>query len=213
MAKLIPFRAVRPTRDKAALVTSRSYDDYPAAELASQLDFNPFSFLHVVHPGYVNVQKNDPVKRFGQVRSKYDDFKHEAILKQDTEPMFYVYELQSGAQTYTGIIAGVSLDDYRDGRIKKHEDTLEYRVEQFEQYLEITGFNTEPVLIAYPRNPDLEKWLSDVRKKRPLYHFSTPNRDRHTLWRVKDAAQIAWLETQFSEIPNLYIADGHHRSA
>ncbi|NUY82283.1 DUF1015 domain-containing protein [Flavobacterium sp. MAH-1] len=213
MPKITPFAAVRPTRDKAALVTSRSYDDYSAAELAAQLDFNPFSFLHVLHPGYVNVQKNDPTKRFGQVRSKYTDFKSEGILKKETQPILYLYEMQSKSRSYTGIIAGVSIQDYLDGKIKKHEDTLEYRVEQFEEYLHITGFNTEPVLIAYPENKTLSDWISQTKSRRPLYLFSSPNRDRHTLWRIKEPAQIEWLQSEFAKIPSLYIADGHHRSA
>ncbi|RZJ65486.1 MAG: DUF1015 domain-containing protein [Flavobacterium sp.] len=213
MPKIIPFRAVRPTRDKAGLVTSRSYDDYTAAELASQLDFNPFSFLHVLHPAFVNVQKNDPAKRFGQVRDKYKSFRDEGILKQENQPILYLYELRSKGAIFTGIIAGVSIDDYNNGTIKKHEDTLEYRVKQFEEYLHVTGFNTEPVLIAYPENAELETKIQDTRRKRPLYHFATPNRDEHTLWRIKDASEIDSLVTFFANMPNLYIADGHHRSA
>ncbi|MBD3582966.1 DUF1015 domain-containing protein [Flavobacterium selenitireducens] len=213
MPKITPFPAVRPTRDKAPLVTSRSYDDYTASELAAQLDFNPFSFLHVLHPGYVNVQKNDPNKRFGQVKAKYQDFKDEGVLKKETEPIFYLYELQSKSRSYTGIIASISVQDYLDGKLKKHEDTLEYRVEQFEEYLHITGFNTEPVLVAYPENPSLQNWIDTTRRKRPLYLFSSPNRDKHTLWRIRDKQQIDWLVTEFEKIPSLYIADGHHRSA
>jgi len=213
MPKITPFPAVRPTRDKAPLVTSRSYDDYPAAELAAQLDFNPFSFLHVLHPGYVNVQKNDPTKRFGQVRAKYEDFKEEGILKKESEAVFYLYDLQTKSRSYTGIIASVAVEDYLNGCLKKHEDTLEYRVEQFEEYLHITGFNTEPVLVAYPDNPELQQWISQARHKRPLYQFSSPNRDKHTLWRIRDKHQLDWLIAQFDKIPALYIADGHHRSA
>lgn len=210
---IVPFRAVRPTRDKAPLVTCRPYEEYAAAELASQLDFNPYSFLHVLHPGYVNVQRNDPWKRFGQVRTRYQDFKTDGILKKESEPVIYLYELQTKSGTYTGFIAGVSVADYLENRIKKHEDTLEYRVRQFEEYLHIAGFNTEPVLISYPENPELEALIVSTRKKRPLYLFSTPNRDKHTLWRMKDVDQIQAVVSAFEKISSLYIADGHHRSA
>lgn len=213
MPSITPFPAVRPTRDKAALVTSRSYDDYQAAELASQLDFNPFSFLHILHPAYANVAKNDATKRFGQVRDKYHSFREEGILKQENQPMLYLYQLRSNGTSFTGIIAGVSVLDYLNGSIKKHEDTLEYRVKQFEEYLHITGFNTEPVLIAYPENQAIEARISATKRKRPLYDFSTPNRDRHTIWRIKDPVEIKWFIDRFSAIPNFYIADGHHRSA
>ncbi|RYY15660.1 MAG: DUF1015 domain-containing protein [Chitinophagaceae bacterium] len=210
---IVPFQAVRPARDKAALVTCRPYEEYSAAELASQLDFNPFSFLHVLHPGYANIQRNDPWKRFGQVRTKYQDFKNEGILNKESQPLFYLYELQTKSGSYTGFLAGVSVADYLENNIRKHEDTLEYRVRQFEEYLHITGFNTEPVLIAYPQNQALESAIRDLRKKRPLYRFSTSNRDKHTLWRIKEQDIVDQVVSEFAAIPSVYIADGHHRSA
>ncbi len=112
-----------------------------------------------------------------------------------------------------GIIAGTSIDDYKNNVIKKHEDTLLYRVEYFKDYLHLTGFNTEPVLITYPENPELEQWIAAKKQKRPLYLFSSLNREKHVLWRIKDEAEIMWLQEQFENIESLYIADGHHRSA
>lgn len=213
MAKIVPFRAVRPARDKVTLVTSRSYDDYSPAELASQLDYNPFSFLHVLKPANTNQQKMSAGARFRGVRTKYEEFKEEQILKADTAPVFYLYEIQSKNKVYTGIIAGTSIEDYKNNTIKKHEDTLNYRVEYFKDYLHETGFNTEPVLLTYPPNEAIENWIIAKKQKRPLYRFTSWNRDKHTLWRMKDEAEIKWLQQQFEAIPSLYIADGHHRSA
>ncbi len=213
MAKIVPFKAVRPTRDKVSLVTSRSYDEYSPAELASQLDYNPFSFLHVLNPAYVNLQKISTGTRLKAVNLKYEEFKEANTLKKETEPIFFLYEIQNKNNTYTGIIAGTSLEDYRNNVIKKHEDTLSYRVEYFKDYLHQTGFNTEPVLITYPENPELQEWIVQRKQKRPLYLFSSLNKDRHTLWRIKDAEEIAWVQQQFENIGSLYIADGHHRSA
>ena len=213
MAKIVPFKAVRPARDKVSLVTSRSYDEYSPAELASQLDYNPFSFLHILQPAYINQQKASAETRFKSVHTKYSDFKNEEILKQEQKPVFYLYEIQSKNRVYTGIIAGTAIEDYQNNVIKKHEDTLPYRVEYFKDYLHQTGFNTEPVLITYPENLALKKWKSTRKQRRPLYLFSSLNRDKHTLWRIKDDIEIAWLQTQFEGMDSLYIADGHHRSA
>jgi len=213
LAKIVPFKAVRPARDKVSLVTSRSYDEYSPAELASQLDYNPFSFLHVLNPAYVNQQKASAETRFKLVHTKYTDFKNEDVLKQEDSPVFYLYEIKSKSRVYTGIIAATSIEDYQNNIIKKHEDTLSYRVEYFKDYLHQAGFNTEPVLITYPENIVLRKWISTRKQKRPLYLFSTPNRDKHTLWRIKDDNEILWLQQQFDAIDSLYIADGHHRSA
>lgn len=213
MANIIPFKAVRPARDKVSLVTSRSYDDYTTAELASQLDYNPFSFLHVLHPAYTNLQKISTDTRFKGVNLKYEEFKEQQIFIQEPEPVFYLYEIQSKQNTYTGIIAGASLEDYRNNVIKKHEDTLSYRVEFFKDYLHETGFNTEPVLITYPQNGELQEWIANYKKERPLYLFSTTNREKHTLWRITDTEVIHWIQGQFAQMDSLYIADGHHRSA
>lgn len=213
MAQITPFKAVRPAKDKVSLVTSRSYDEYTPAELASQLDYNPFSFLHVLNPLYVNLQKSSFEKRFKQVHSKYTEFKEEEILREENKPVFYLYEIKSRDRKFTGLIAATSIEDYRNNVIKKHEDTLQYRVELFKDYLHQTGFNTEPVLITYPENKALEDWKNQRKTKRPLYHFTSLNRDMHTVWRIKNETEIAWLQEQFAKMDSLYIADGHHRSA
>src|SRR5690606_28769821 len=80
-------------------------------------------------------------------------------------------------------------------------------------YLHQTGFNTEPVLITYPDNESLTTWILNKKKEQSIYHFSTTNKEKHTLWRVDLDDEILWLQQQFEKIPELYIADGHHRSA
>lgn len=213
MAKISPFRAVRPPADKVSLVTTRSYDEYSPAELASQLDFNPFSFLHVLNPAYTNQQKIGFEKRFRVVAQKYKDFREDGVLVQEEQPIFYLYEIQAKTKSFTGIIAATSLDDYRNGVIKKHEDTLPYRVELFKDYMHYSGFNTEPVLITYPHNDEISHWISDKKKETPLYAFSTTRKEKHTLWSISAPTEIKWLQYKFAEIGDLYIADGHHRSA
>jgi uncharacterized protein (DUF1015 family) len=213
MAKIKPFKAVRPAADKVALVTCRTYDDYSSAELAAWLDFNPYSFLHVIHPAYANAQKVSLEKRFKAVANKYQDFKHDQILIEEEHPVFYLYEIQSKGQTFTGIIAGTSVKDYQDKVIKKHEDTLQYRVELFKDYLHQTNFNTEPVLITYPDSVEINTFIALRKKSEPVYEYSTPNKEKHTLWKIDTQSEIDWLQEHFEGIPNLYIADGHHRSA
>ena len=213
MAKIIPFKAVRPTSDKVGLVTCRNYDDYSPAELASWLDFNPYSFLHVLNPAFVHSQKITLDKRFKAVANKYHDFIEDGVFIGDEKKSFYLYEIQTKNESFTGIIAGASIEDYKNNSIKKHEDTLQYRVELFKDYLQQTGFNTEPVLITYPDNEVLQQWIVEQKKAQPIYHFATTNKEVHTLWRIDAENEITWLKNQFDAIPELYIADGHHRSA
>lgn len=213
MSKIIPFKAVRPTSDKVALVTCRNYDDYSPAELASWLNFNPYSFLHIINPAYVHAQKITLDKRFKGVAHKYQDFKNEGTFIEDEIPAFFLYQIENKSQTFTGLVAGTSIEEYKNNIIKKHEDTLQYRVELFKDYLHQTGFNTEPVLITYPDNIEINNWISKKVKEQPVYHFATTNKEKHTLWKVDSDMEVAWLQKQFESIPELYIADGHHRSA
>jgi len=213
MSKIIPFKAVRPTPDKIGLVTCRNYDDYSSAELAAWLSFNPYSFLHVIHPAYMHSQKITLDKRFKGVAHKYQDFKEDGVFMEEEKPVFFLYEIQSKTQSFTGIVAGTSIDDYKNNIIKKHEDTLQYRVEYFKDYLHQTGFNTEPVLITYPDNEVLNNWIFEKKKSVPIYNYSTTNKEKHQLWKIETDEEINWLSKQFENIPELYIADGHHRSA
>lgn len=213
MSTLLPFKAVRPVADKVALVTCRNYDDYSPAELAAWLNFNPYSFLHVINPAYVHAQKITLDKRFKGVAHKYQDFKNDGVFVSEEEPVMFLYEIQTKTNTFTGIVAGTLIEEYKANVIKKHEDTLQYRVELFKDYLHQTGFNTEPVLITYPDKTEINDWIVKKKKEQPLYHFSTTNKEKHTLWRIGVDSEIAWIQNQFDSIPELYIADGHHRSA
>ena len=213
MSKIIPFKAVRPTPDKIGLVTCRNYDDYSSAELAAWLSFNPYSFLHVIHPAYMHSQKITLDKRFKGVAHKYQDFKEDGVFMEEEKPVFFIYEIKTKTQSFTGIVAGTSIDDYKNNIIKKHEDTLQYRVEYFKDYLHQTGFNTEPVLITYPDNEVLNNWIFEKKKSVPIYNYSTTNKEKHQLWKIETDEEINWLSKQFENIPELYIADGHHRSA
>lgn len=212
MATVIPFKAVRPQKDKVALVTCRNYEDYSASELVAWLSFNPYSFLHIINPAYVRSRTISWEQRFRGVRHKFQDFKRQKIFLEDDDNVFYIYQIEDKWHSYTGIIAGTSVADYTNDVIKKHEDTLEYRVELFKDYLQQSGFNTEPVLMTYPDSADINNWITAQKKNRAMYEFSTTNKEKHTLWKIAKKEDILWLQNHFTTIPNLYIADGHHRS-
>jgi uncharacterized protein (DUF1015 family) len=161
----------------------------------------------------VHAQKIGLEKRFKSVAHKYQDFKEDKIFIQEENPVFFLYEIENKVQTFSGIVAGTSIEDYKKNVIKKHEDTLQYRVELFKDYLHQTSFNTEPVLITYPDNSEINEWIVEKKKSQPIYQFSTTNKEKHTLWKVELEEEINWLKNKFESIPELYIADGHHRSA
>ena len=213
MAIVKPFKAVRATRDKVAMVSSKPYEIYTPEMRNAKLAFNPFTFLHVINPGYKYQKQNIFGElRFKLVHNRYLEFKEDKIFTQDKIPAFYIYQKNTATKSFCGIIAATSVADYHNKVIKKHEGTLKKRELLFENYLKNTGFNAEPVLLTYPDNEEIDSIIKKYKVQRPEYEFSTTDKDTHVLWVVNNAIDIEKITTAFKEIDTLYIADGHHRS-
>ncbi len=214
MAKIIPFKAVRPTRDKVSLVAARSYQSYTKEQLEARLRDNPFSFLHIVNPGYKYDKDISGEARYNLVRNRYLEFIEDGIFTQDESACYYVYKIvDRDKQVFNGIVAAASAEDYENDVIKKHEDTIEHREIIFKDYLKTVGFNAEPVLLTYPDNDVIASIIENVQKERAEFEFTTTYRDTHYLWKVEDASLIQKISDEFNQMKTIYIADGHHRSA
>ena len=213
MATVIPFKAVRPTRDKVSLVASRSYQSYTQDELEARLNYNPFSFLHIINPGYKYDKQVNRKARYNLVRNRYLEFKEDHIFIQDKTANYYVYKIVNrDGNAFSGIVAATSAEDYKNDIIKKHEDTIECRENIFKDYLKTVGFNAEPVLLTYPDNDIIANIISKVQNERAEFEFTTHFRDTHYLWIIDDSRSIETIQKEFETIKTIYIADGHHRS-
>ena len=168
MAKIIPFNAIRPVRDKAHLISSRPYFTYKKSILKAKLESNVFSFLHVINPEFRKGDKTKPnsTERFQAVSEKYIDFKNKNYFKKDEKPCFYIYRQTSSHGVYSGIIAGASIDDYQKNKIKKHENTIISREKLFKKYLDVCNFHAEPVLLTYSRTQKINEINEEIVKKR-----------------------------------------------
>ena len=213
MAVVRPFQAVRASRDKVALVSSKSYEAYTPAELGAKLDFNPFTFLHIINPGYKYHQEVSGQERFKLVHSRFIEFKENGIFIKDKSPAFYIYKKVNGPNVYTGIIGAASVADYNNNIIKKHEGTIHNREVLFQNYLKTVGFNAEPVLLTYPDNEVLKGIIEKYEGQRAEYEFTTTDKRSHFVWLVTNAKDIETINDTFSNMKALYIADGHHRSS
>ncbi|WP_396600787.1 DUF1015 domain-containing protein [Algibacter sp. R77976] len=214
MAKIIPFKAVRPTRAIVGLVAARSYQSYTVNERESRMDYNPYSFLHIINPGYKYDQVITGEDRYKLVRNRYLEFKEDGVFIQDEKPSFYVYKIVNRqGQEFNGIIAATSAQDYEQNIIKKHEDTIAKREETFKNYLQTVGFNAEPVLLTYPDNDAIALIISDTQKNHAEFEFTMTYRDTHYLWKIDDVKCIEFIQEEFEKMESIYIADGHHRSA
>ncbi len=210
-----PFRAVRPPRDRAHLVGSRSYINYSDDGLRDKLKGNPYTFLHVIMPEtkYDDFKNLELQERFGLVKKEYRRFLKKKYLLQDETPNFYLYRQTKKKNQYIGIIGGIASCDYDNGLIKKHEQTLTKREALFKKYLETTSFNAEPVLLAYQDSEVVNRITEKVLSERPEYEFFTTDKVKHELWVINDKARQGKITEEIKKIGALYIADGHHRSA
>lgn len=214
MANIIPFKAIRPTRDKVSLVAARSYQSYTKEQLEARLRDNPFSFLHIVNPGYKYDKEISGEARYNLVRNRYLEFIEDGIFVQDETACYYVYKIvDRDKQVFNGIVAAASAVDYENDVIKKHEDTIEHREIIFKEYLKTVGFNAEPVLLTYPNNGVIAKIIEDKQQERAEFEFTTTYRDTHYLWKVDEPELVERIYKEFENMTTVYIADGHHRSA
>jgi len=214
MAKIKPFKAYRPTRDKAHLVITKQYYAYKKSILKAKLESNPFTFIHVITPDYRMKVKPEPgsPERYQMIRKEFHKFLADKIFIKEGRPAFYIYRQTCGSNVYLGLIAGASVEDYDTGHIKKHEATITQREKMFADYLEITGFNAEPVLLSYKKRAGIEEIISLITQNRPEYEFSTTDLITHELWVTPEAYEQD-LIANFDKVKDTYIADGHHRCA
>jgi uncharacterized protein (DUF1015 family) len=212
MIKIKPFKAIRPPRDKAYLVATRSYLSYSEEELDDKLRNNPYSFMHVINP---KEGRDLPfgVEKYGLVKDNYKMWCDEGVFIAEEKESYYLYSQVKDGNEYIGIIAAISAEDYVEGRIKKHEQTLSAREEMFTDYLEETGFNAEPVLLIYQDDFELNQLFARYIETRAEYEFTSTDMVYHRLWPIDCEADLDLITQVFAKQDALYIADGHHRCA
>ena len=213
MVKVRPFKAIRPTRDKAHLFTTRSYLTYSKETLKEKLEHNPYTFLHIINPEYKKKDRKKGFEKLKLVKQKFEEFEKSGILKKEEKKIFYLYRQRSRSYVFEGIIAACSVDDYINGIIKGHEHTITKREQMFTNYLNTTCFNADPVLLSYKGENRINDIIKSVSRTRAEYNFTTNNKVQHQLWLIDTQEDINLICKSFENIEKIYIADGHHRTA
>ncbi len=213
MAHIKPFCAVRPHAKIASQFCTESIQFYSDERLNNELKNNPFSFVQILKSSLKKTESKTLEDRYNNVKKAYHNFKTDGLLIKDSNPAFYVYEIDTVGNYYCGIIAAASVEDYKNNVIKKHENTIESRENTFKNYLKITGFNAEPVLLTYKNNLEISKVIDVHKASEPIVEFSTENGEKHRLWAIENPQDLIQIQNIFKHIPSLYIADGHHRTA
>lgn len=215
MAKVKPFRGVRPPREMVEEVVSRPYDVLNSEEARKEAEGNPKSLYHIIKPE-INFEpgtdEHDP-KVYNKAVEQFNLFQKNGWLVQDSKENYYIYAQTMNGRTQYGFVIGAWVNDYMEGRIKKHELTRRDKEEDRMKHVRINNANVEPVFFAFPDNAALEEILRKETAKEPEYDFVAPDGFGHTFWVVDDEDTIKKITEAFASIPNMYIADGHHRSA
>lgn len=210
-----PFKAVRPSKERADKVAALPYDVMDSDEAREMVKGNPYSFLHVDKAEIDLPREIDPYSDevYAKAKSNIDKFLAEGTFIRDEKPKFYIYRLIMGEVSETGIVGAASIDDYMENRIKKHEFTREAKERDRIRHVDTSNANTGPIFLTYPEQADLSALVAEWTAKTPEYDFTSEDGVQHTVWVIDDAAAIAKIQSAFEAIPALYIADGHHRAA
>lgn len=216
MAVVRPFRALRPIPELAADVACLPYDVMNREEAKAMAGDNPVSFLRVIRseidlPDSVD-DYDDAVYR--RAHDRLVEMEAEGILVQDVRPCFYIYRQIMKGRVQTGVVATFSVDAYRKNDIKRHEFTRKEKEVDRTRHFDACDAHTEPVFLTYRKRPEIDQLINDfIKWNDPVYDFKTDDDITHIFWVINDPETILRLERLFDDVPALYIADGHHRSA
>ena len=215
MAKVKPFRGIRPPREIVTEVASRPYDVLNSEEARTEAEGNPRSLYHIIKPEIDFAPGTDEhaPEVYDRAVANFAAFRENGWLVQDEKEHYYIYAQTMDGRTQYGIVVAANVDDYMEGRIKKHELTRRDKEEDRMKHVRINNANVEPVFFAFPDNAVLQDIITRVTAGEPEYDFTAPDGFGHHFWVIDDDATIKAITDEFANIPYLYIADGHHRTA
>ncbi|MEO7297054.1 MAG: DUF1015 family protein [Verrucomicrobiota bacterium] len=215
MAQIKPFSALRPQPELANQICELPYDVMSSAEARELAQKNPLSFLHVSKPEIdlpVSTDVHDPAV-YAKGGENFVKLIAQGALQQDAQPRFYLYRQIMGTHSQVGIVAVASCEEYLQGIIKKHEFTRPDKEDDRVRHIEALNSQTGPVFLTYRATVGVDGLILAEIAKKPEIDFVATDGVRHSAWVISDSSKMEKLEKEFANIPFLYIADGHHRSA
>ncbi len=215
MAKVKPFRGIRPPKQFVEQVASRPYDVLNSEEARAEAEGNPKSLYHIIKPeiDFAPGKDEHAPEVYDKAVENFRAFQKNGWLVQDDKEHYYIYAQTMNGRTQYGIVVAANVDDYMNGVIKKHELTRRDKEEDRMKHVRCQNANIEPVFFAFPDNKELEDIIKTVTSGEPEYDFTAPDGFGHHFWVIDDCELIDRVTKAFADIPYLYIADGHHRTA
>ena len=216
MAIVKPFKGIRPPKSMVEEVASRPYDVLNSEEAREEAKGNEKSLYHIIKPEIdfpVGTDEHDPAV-YDKAVENFNMFQEKGWLVQDDKENYYVYAQTMNGKTQYGLVVGAYVPDYMNGVIKKHELTRRDKEEDRMKHVRVNNANIEPVFFAYPDNTELDAIVAKYTAREPEYDFIAPGDGfGHTFWVIDGKEDIDKITALFADMPALYIADGHHRSA
>ncbi len=216
MSTLVPFKAIRPVKEKVLEIASRPYDVLSDVEAKKSCEGNPNSFYHVIKPEIDFPLEHDHYAKevYEKGASNFKKLQADGLMVQDEKEHFYVYQIIMDGHKQTGLVGCCSIDDYFNNIIKKHELTRPDKEEDRKNHVRYSKMNYEPVFFSYPHVNAIDEIVEDVKNNEPVYDVNTDDGLQHTLWLVEEDAKIEAIADLFeTDVASIYIADGHHRTA
>jgi len=216
MAKIKPFKGIRPPKQYVEEVESRPYDVLDSEEARVEAGDNEKSLYHIIKPEIdfePGTSEYDP-RVYEKAAENFKKFQDKGWLVQDDKDNYYIYAQTMNGKTQYGLVVCAFVYDYLNGVIKKHELTRRDKEEDRMKHVRVNNANIEPVFFAYPDNTVLNDVIMKYAQTEPEYDFIAPiDGFRHQFWIISDSKDIEVVTEEFAKMPALYIADGHHRSA
>jgi uncharacterized protein (DUF1015 family) len=216
MIKIRPFKALRPKEELVHQVACLPYDVMNTKEAAKMAEGNPNSFLHVTRSeiDFENLESPYSEKVYLKAKENLNQMIGDGILIEDEKPMYYLYRQVMEGRVQTGIVGCASIDDYMEGKIKKHEYTRHEKELDRINHFDCCDAHTEPVFLTFRTNKALkqiiQKWTEN---HSPVYNFQSEDGIQHALWPVDEDQITEQIKALFEKMEAVYIADGHHRTA
>lgn len=215
MAKIKPFRCIRPNASVVSRVAALPYDVYNREEAKAEVLKEPLSFLKIdrAETGFDDSVDTYDARVYAKAKETLDTMITDGTFITDEDTCYYLYELIMNGRSQTGIVACASIDDYMNNIIKKHENTREDKEIDRINHVDICNAQTGPIFLAYRAATQINEVVEKVKKEASLYGFTSPDGITHNVWKVSEREDNEVIEKAFANMDQIYIADGHHRCA
>lgn len=204
-----PFRGVRPHKDHESTFPTHPLDNFTQAEITDKAQVEK-TYINMIKP-YVVSKSKDVDRNLRKIRTTFEELLEENTLVQDNSSYYLYEQIYPNKLVFRGLLGLSSIEDFLNGKIKRHESTIPQKKEKLAHYLDKVNLQAEPVLLAYPSNSKIELLMNHEEKNVPTFNHIDSKGIRHKIWKIDNRLKLQQFKEVIDQIDSFYIADGHHR--